>query len=595
MEDTIDNCVHIKTEPADEEFEPQNTGQDCGQYSEREPVLSIETQNCGDFSSNVGYIKTESSEQNFHHVDRIDMNEKEDCPDLDVAKIKSESDEELALKDEPDSSPYTSQPEDDVGLFLDRDAGHWAPTTQGDGVGLPSDGDASHWEELKLKDEPISPPRPVQESLIPATGNRGLLRIDVEDPLHPVQSGIVKQEPEEEVELDDQKALNFDVANVKHEPLSASCTGQLKSSCEAGGKNIVAATSLSQHDALKSLHDMNSSSSKRPGDVTVHERIQTGVRQFSCDQCGEAYRCYKYYKMHQRVHTGEKTFKCDFCTEVFSRFISLKQHNLVHSSQSFKCDSCEKAFRSQTELTAHRRTHKRQYTCSECDKVFSLKSLLDVHKHIHFKRGEKLSIFECNRCGETFSHLTEYNNHRRVHKHEKRLKCSSCNKLFRYPNELIRHERIHTDEKPFKCDQCDHAFISQAALNVHKRIHTGETLFTCRHCGEVLRYSHELVRHEYLHSKEKQLKCDLCDEAFRYWNELTRHKRLHSGGTPFACDQCDKAYKSNGLLVQHKCSHHGERSFQCDKCDKAFTRKSLLIPHQRIHTGERPFKSMKRK
>ncbi|XP_064650746.1 zinc finger protein 184-like isoform X3 [Lineus longissimus] len=444
MEDTIDNCVHIKTEPADEEFEPQNTGQDCGQYSEREPVLSIETQNCGDFSSNVGYIKTESSEQNFHHVDRIDMNEKEDCPDLDVAKIKSESDEELALKDEPDSSPYTSQPEDDVGLFLDRDAGHWAPTTQGDGVGLPSDGDASHWEELKLKDEPISPPRPVQESLIPATGNRGLLRIDVEDPLHPVQSGIVKQEPEEEVELDDQKALNFDVANVKHEPLSASCTGQLKSSCEAGGKNIVSDASLYQHDIFEGLRPLQSASTKSPGEATVHSH--TGGKRFKCDQCDEAFAWTQEYKKHRRFHPGGKTFKCGSCDKIFDHKSWLIVHERVHTGE-------------------------RPFACSQCDLVFSLKGQLAQHR-------------------------------RTIHPTVKHFKCDKCDKSFRFWNELTMHVGFHSGGTTFQCHFCNQIFSNESDLIVHKHVHSGdrERPFACNWCDKTFKNNSLLVRHQHRHS-----------------------------------------------------------------------------------------------
>ncbi|XP_064650745.1 zinc finger protein 391-like isoform X2 [Lineus longissimus] len=525
MEDTIDNCVHIKTEPADEEFEPQNTGQDCGQYSEREPVLSIETQNCGDFSSNVGYIKTESSEQNFHHVDRIDMNEKEDCPDLDVAKIKSESDEELALKDEPDSSPYTSQPEDDVGLFLDRDAGHWAPTTQGDGVGLPSDGDASHWEELKLKDEPISPPRPVQESLIPATGNRGLLRIDVEDPLHPVQSGIVKQEPEEEVELDDQKALNFDVANVKHEPLSASCTGQLKSSCEAGGKNIVAETSLD----LKSLQDLNSSSTKKQMKVTPkgQERTQTKVKQFKCDQCDEAFACFVKYKMHRKRH-----------------------------QQGIKCHSCDKIFQCRSKCIQHEGIHtgERPFKCDQCDKTFTWQSALTVHKRNHTGEG----LFACSQCGLTFACDTDLTDHQRIVSTGKTFKCNKCDKTYRLWNELTMHLSSHAGETMFKCNFCNKTFANESDLTEHKHVHKGdrEKPFACELCGKAFNMRGALTAHRRIHTGEKPFKCDLCFKAFNQKNILTEHRRIHTGEKPYKCDLCHKAYMGKGHLRRHTLDKH---------------------------------------
>lgn len=97
---------------------------------------------------------------------------------------------------------------------------------------------------------------------------------------------------------------------------------------------------------------------------------------------------------------------------------------------------------------------------------------------------------------------------------KRNFKCYDCGKSFSCMSLFIRHRRIHTGEKPFKCGECEKSFIQKADLNQHVKVHTGEKPFRCSECGKDFKHNHSLVGYQRLHTGERPYKCSQCGESF---------------------------------------------------------------------------------
>ncbi|XP_048198008.1 zinc finger protein 556 [Perognathus longimembris pacificus] len=191
--------------------------------------------------------------------------------------------------------------------------------------------------------------------------------------------------------------------------------------------------------------------------------------------------------------------------------------------------------------------------------------------------------YECERCGNVFTHPSSLQRHIRIHTGQKPHKCAQCGKAFSRPSYLRTHEKTHSGEKPHACGVCGKAFLRPYSLTVHARVHTGEKPFACTRCGRPFSCPKSFRAHVLAHTAGKPYRCAQCGKAFRCPRSARVHARLHAGERLHECPRCGKAYGWLASLQKHVRVHDGEKPYACACCGKAFGWPSSLHKHVRAH------------
>ena len=295
---------------------------------------------------------------------------------------------------------------------------------------------------------------------------------------------------EQHSKIQDYEKTLMEVDNFKEEPLKSAMVTQ--SQTDSDERTIKLENDTGQEDLffnckscgryLRSSKSFEEHMDKHRQDVQIPCQDKNG--------CNETFFTASDLRKHMlEVHEivsslGEIQLKCPKCKFTGTKN-SVKRHLKLHDeTKNFTCSECGKAFKNKIGYQCHVKNHNGilDFPCEKCDKKYVSKSALRGH----ILQKHDIQTFVCNLCGAVFKLKMLYTNHMRGHTGEKTYKCreEDCGKWFRNYEVRKNHERSHKGVKEFACHQCGKTMMRKYSLKLHMKIHQGKLDYKCSECGK---------------------------------------------------------------------------------------------------------------
>nr|XP_008120133.1 PREDICTED: zinc finger protein 282 isoform X1 [Anolis carolinensis] len=281
-------------------------------------------------------------------------------------------------------------------------------------------------EEKPIKEEPLSPGSPADESFIPVC--------------------IKQEEEEQEQSMEDQPYLVYFADHSRHLARSAAEQGE------------VPPTGSSESSCGKD---------PEPKDAEVQGCLA------HCGMCNQSVSNRETLGDHQ--YSRKRKFHCTECNRSFAFQGQLSQHMLVHlQGIQLHCDHCNLCFSSQKALAVHKRVHLLDWPlhCSICNCSFSDAASFDHHQQSHGP-GQ---VRRCLECNVYFTDSLALQEHKRTHAEDWPFRCAQCDRTFVHEGLLREHLLNHSRTRSRRCHICG-SWLSYRGMELSE----GQ-LYYCRKC-----------------------------------------------------------------------------------------------------------------
>ncbi|KAJ8682228.1 hypothetical protein QAD02_018020 [Eretmocerus hayati] len=334
-------------------------------------------------------------------------------------------------------------------------------------------------------------------------------------------------------------------------------------------------------------------------DVNTLERhmkwSHTGVRRFTCMECGKSFITRWCLKRHSKTHTGVKPFSCELCGVKFCERGNLNAHfKLMHMKEKrFSCGVCRKGFYWNKDLNVHLKTHKKEelllirnrVTKTSTNKLDKTKTYIIVNSNddsFYCKVEEYSSKHESERSFSRGTSSKKSNARKILTKHV--ITHTSTN--FQSNKSFETHtEEKHPDEVILSPDVSHEKSLTKNKLNntLIDMQSNGQSVLS-EVLGEKVNAKSNSVSHMNLHTRKEFFRYDVCENGFLRDHQLNDHIGLHSAKRSFTCKNCNSTFCFESSLHRHIKMVHGEgRQLLCHLCNRRFFTKQKLLRHIKTH------------
>ncbi|XP_053095048.1 transcription factor E4F1 isoform X2 [Pangasianodon hypophthalmus] len=176
---------------------------------------------------------------------------------------------------------------------------------------------------------------------------------------------------------------------------------------------------------------------------------------------------------------------------------------------------------------------------------------------------EDEDIHKCGRCGEEFSALDIFIQHKLSRICKRPLQdppVKVCDKDGELANDAEKpsvdeaggrltttnRRTVHSAKDHGESENRDSSDHTKPALKLNE-----DGRYVCHICEKTFKTANILRTHLSIHTDKKDFKCDHCETAFRTKGSLIRHNRRHTDERPYQCNQCGLSFRESGALTRH--------------------------------------------
>ena len=274
----------------------------------------------------------------------------------------------------------------------------------------------------------------------------------------------------------------------------------------------IASKSLSRDVVDESLSCDDASSDSKQDDC----RLQSVVKRFVCNQCGELFHLKIELISHLKIHNDEN----------LRRF---RQHKSCIKSKRLEDSMLKSKSKIHTETETHLKDsmlHSKSKIHTETETRPKDSMLLSKSKMIH----TETEMHYCATCDIHFSTYSDARHHdHKIHKKLNSTICNLCNRVFKKNVFTLHYMKYHVNKNYLRCTCCSRQFTEFHSFYRHmNKLHGCPDKYYCNVCNQFFATKSDLERHHKVHRDSKPYVCEICCDTFLLESDLIAHKMSYS-------------------------------------------------------------------